>query len=323
LTAFDRTSRAWVKKDRHVSSITVRSGGRSARGADMWAARSIQPLPLRNVRLGWTSDFQGRDKNGSGGVTVYPTPLPSYSSLRTSPGTHLSFLLSRKVLAERRLHGQERLDHNCATGGATKKAKTADADPPTVGNWVQTKFGHKELASTEKIGLLKNDPAEILIAGLEIIPRPPTGFRVIFLAFLLRGLSFPLHPFLCGLLFAYGIQLHDLNPNTILHIACFVTLCECFLGIEPHWALWRRIFVIRRPLHYQTGGFSCQVHQDVDYFNLQTLENNPRWRKKWFYAKDKPSAGQNFGLEEFWPTTVIWPRASWAHELSEEEMKIT
>jgi hypothetical protein len=35
-------------------------------------------------------------------------------------------------------------------------------------------------------------------------------------------------------------------------------LYECFLGIEPHWALWRQIFVIRRPLHYQTGGFSCK-----------------------------------------------------------------
>jgi hypothetical protein len=131
---------------------------------------------------------------------------------------------------------------------AAKKIKTADADPPTVGNWVQTKIGDRELVSAEKVGLLKNDPAEVLATGLEIVPRPPLGFRVLFLAFLLWGLSFPLHPFLRGLLFAYGIQLHDLNPNTILHIACFVMLCECFLGIEPHWALWRRIFIIRRPL---------------------------------------------------------------------------
>jgi hypothetical protein len=50
------------------------------------------------------------------------------------------------------------------------------------------------------------------------------------------------------------------------------------------------------------------VRQDVDYFNLQTPKNNP---------------GQNFGLEEFWPTTVIQPRVSWSHELSEEEMNIT
>jgi hypothetical protein len=65
------------------------------------------------------------------------------------------------------------------------------------------------------------------------------------------------------------------------------------------------------------------VRQDVEYFNLQTPENNPGWRTKWFYAEDKSIAGQNFGLEEFRPTTTIRPRASWAHELSEEEMKIT
>jgi hypothetical protein len=130
--------------------------------------------------------------------------------------------------------GKRGLTATGTIGGAAKKAKIADADPPTIGNWVQTKFGDKELASAEKIGLLKNDPAEILIAGPEIIPQPPTGFRVIFLAFLLRGLSFPLHPFLRGLLFAYGIQLHDLNPNIILHITCFVTLCECFSwGLSP------------------------------------------------------------------------------------------
>jgi hypothetical protein len=53
------------------------------------------------------------------------------------------------------------------------------------------------------------------------------------------------------------------------------------------------------------------------------LESNSGWRTKWFYAKDKSIAGQNFGLEEFRPTTTIRPRASWPHELSEEEMKIT
>jgi hypothetical protein len=72
-----------------------------------------------------------------------------------------------------------------AAGAAVKKAKTAYADAPTMGNWVQTKFLEKELQSAEKIGILKNDPAEVLIAGPEIIPRPPTGFRVLFLAFLL------------------------------------------------------------------------------------------------------------------------------------------
>jgi hypothetical protein len=65
------------------------------------------------------------------------------------------------------------------------------------------------------------------------------------------------------------------------------------------------------------------VCQDVEYFNLRTLENNPGWRTKWFYAKDKPSISQGFGLDEFCPTNILWPQASWAHELTKEEMKIT
>jgi hypothetical protein len=164
---------------------------------------------------------------------------------------------------------------SAATGAAAKKAKTIDTDTSVVGNWVQSKIGYKELSNVEKIGIIKNDLAESLIAGPEIIPRPPPGFRVIFLAFMLRGLSLPPHPFLRGLLFAYGIQLHDLNPNTILHIPCFIMFCECFLGIEPHWALWRRIFAIRHPLRYHTSGFSCQVRPNVPYFILQMPKNNP------------------------------------------------
>jgi hypothetical protein len=50
-----------------------------------------------------------------------------------------------------------------AVGTATKKAKTADTDISVVGNWVQTKIGDKELSNAEKIGLLKNDPAESLL----------------------------------------------------------------------------------------------------------------------------------------------------------------
>jgi hypothetical protein len=80
-----------------------------------------------------------------------------------------------------------------ATGGATaKNAKATDADQSVIGHWVQTNIGNKELMSVEKIGLLKNNPAEVLIAIPKIIPRPSAGFWVIFLAFLLQGLSLPL-----------------------------------------------------------------------------------------------------------------------------------
>jgi hypothetical protein len=79
----------------------------------------------------------------------------------------------------------------------------------------------------------------------EVVPTPLVGYRVMFLAFILCGLSLPAHEFLCGLLFVYGMQLHHLTPNSLLHIACFITLYEAFLGIDPHWVLWKFLFRLR------------------------------------------------------------------------------
>jgi hypothetical protein len=170
-----------------------------------------------------------------------------------------------------------------------------------VGNWIQTKFLEKDLQNAAKIGILKDDPVEVHIAGLGIIPRPPAGFRVIFLAFLLRGFFLPPHPFLRGLLFAYEIQLHDLNPNTILHIACFIMLCEFFLGIEPHWALWRRIFVIRPHLNYQTGGFSCIVRPKVEYFKFRRLRTIPTGEQGGFTPRSSLPSVRSLDLKNYAP----------------------
>jgi hypothetical protein len=35
------------------------------------------------------------------------------------------------------------------------------------------------------------------------------------------------------------------DPLGILHIVAFVTLCENYMGIEPHFDLWNHIFRIR------------------------------------------------------------------------------
>ena len=49
---------------------------------------------------------------------------------------------------------------------------------------------------------------------------------------------------MCGLLFFYSLRLHDLTSEGILHIATFITLCEAFLGIHPHFTLWRWLFKV-------------------------------------------------------------------------------
>jgi hypothetical protein len=45
--------------------------------------------------------------------------------------------------------------------------------------------------------------------------------------------------FFRGLLHHYGIELQNLNPNSILQIAVFLALCEGYLCIKPNFALWK------------------------------------------------------------------------------------
>jgi hypothetical protein len=129
-----------------------------------------------------------------------------------------------------------------------KMGKSNTANSAT--SWVPTDFKQKDLNKAQADGLISDDD-QVIFPSTEHIPKPPSGFRVMFLAFLLRGLSFPAHKFLRGPLFMYGVQLHQLTPNSILHIACIITLCESFLGIEPHFLLWKFLFRLRPVSLYQ------------------------------------------------------------------------
>jgi hypothetical protein len=116
----------------------------------------------------------------------------------------------------------------------SKMAKKG-AKKQTLG-WIPLSFDDTDLKKAGKEGFL-SESAEIIFPRDEDVLALLAGYRVMFLAFLFHGLSLPAHEFLRVLLFMYGVQLHHLRPNSLLHIACFITLCEAFLGIDPHWIL--------------------------------------------------------------------------------------
>ena len=84
--------------------------------------------------------------------------------------------------------------------------------------------------------LAANITHRLLNAG-QIVPTPEPHERVVFLTYFVRGLGFPLHPFVRGLMFNYGLDFHDLAPNFILNISVFIIVCEAFLRIRPHFGL--------------------------------------------------------------------------------------
>jgi hypothetical protein len=45
-----------------------------------------------------------------------------------------------------------------------------------------------------------------------------------------------------AILYFYGVEMHNLSPNSIVQAAIFATVCEGFLGIDPHWDLWTHLF---------------------------------------------------------------------------------
>jgi hypothetical protein len=169
--------------------------------------------------------------------------------------------------------------------------------------WVPSLYEESDLKKAQKEGFLP-EAAPIIFPGDERIPTPPKGYRVMFLAFLIHGLSLPAHEFFRGLLFVYGVQLHQLTPNSILHVAYFITLCESFLGIDPHWILWRFLFCLRPSVSLNKkpdlGGAVVSMRLESHYLEFNMAASVQGWRQKWFYMKDqKATASDHYGIAPF------------------------
>ena len=102
-----------------------------------------------------------------------------------------------------------------------------------------------QIKKLRKAGYLSDDIAHWLPDEGQLIPTPGPHERVVFLPHFLHGLGFPLHRFIRGLMFYYGLDFHDLAPNFILNISAFIVVCEAFLRIQSHFGLWLKVFTAK------------------------------------------------------------------------------
>ncbi|KAK1687193.1 hypothetical protein QYE76_048041 [Lolium multiflorum] len=192
--------------------------------------------------------------------------------------------------------------------------------------WERSKITNQDLNLLKKLGITKK-PKAVCFPSEESYPTPPMGYRVSFVDHLIRGLSAPIHPFLRGLLYVYGLQLHHLTPNSILHISIFITLCEAFLGVQPNWALWKRIFFCRRNgsanVAYNIGGVVISVRSSVNYFDVKLPDSVQGWRKKWLYIREENDGCAEDNIPPFDGAEKILRRRSWDAEATEEERTST
>ena len=116
------------------------------------------------------------------------------------------------------------------------------------------------------------------------------------------------------------VQIHDFTPNDILHIAVYMTLCECFLGVHPSSALWKSIFKVspncRGGRTFPIGGLQIQVRQDTRCFNLKFVDSAQGWRKKWFFAQLDQEVLPGFSSDRISSRTKAWKIGGLLHSLS-------
>ena len=116
----------------------------------------------------------------------------------------------------------------------------------------------EDITELRAAGYLAKEIAHRLSAEGQVVPTLKPTERVVFIPHFFRGLGFPLHPFVHGLMYYFGIDFHDLSPNSFLNISAFIVVCEAFLCIPPHFGLWLKTFNVKPKVvggeHVECGG---------------------------------------------------------------------
>jgi hypothetical protein len=89
----------------------------------------------------------------------------------------------------------------------------------------------------------------------------------------------------------YRIELVHLAPNSVTIIATFIHLCEAYLGIAPHFHLWRHFFELKKTGKGVVVGsvsFMLCWNMKSEYIDLALPNNTTSWKQGWFYL-DNPT----------------------------------
>jgi len=146
----------------------------------------------------------------------------------------------------------------------------------------------EDIAKLREAGYLTADVKNMLPAPEQVIPTPEPNESVVFVSHFLRGLGLTLDPFVRGLMFYYGLDFHDLAPDSILHILSFIVVCEAFLHITPHFGLWLKTFNVKSKVikgqYTECGGAAISRNADAPWPEGFFPEVSDLWQRRWFYV---------------------------------------
>ena len=177
---------------------------------------------------------------------------------------------------------------------APKKNKSK-IEEETIANmstgWRKSKMSESLVRELESMGLLQEQGVSQWRAGEgEDYPMEGTLETIMFRDFVERGLTLPVSEFFYRLLQFWGIQLHHLTPQSILHLSIFTHFCEAFLGILPHFHLFQHFFFLV-PIPNATnpavvGGCELVLRPENrgEYLVYDLAGQGAEWKKFWFHV---------------------------------------
>jgi hypothetical protein len=141
-------------------------------------------------------------------------------------------------------------------------------------------------------GLLRpKTEVEWRAAAGEEFPSEDVKEQVVFASFFEGGFNLPAGDFFRGLLYYYRLELVHLVPNSITVVSTFIHFCEAYLGILPHFMLWRYFFYVK-----STGKrlgpvgavmFNLRSGLKAEWIDTDLHDNTAGWRSGWFYIADQ------------------------------------
>jgi hypothetical protein len=119
--------------------------------------------------------------------------------------------------------------------------------PPLQTIWEPSVVTEEQIQALAAHGLLR-PKTEVgwRLAASEKFPTEGTGETVVFLAHIERGFEVTAGHFFRDFFFFYRIELVHLVPNAITINSSFIHLYEAYLGIAPHFHLWRHFFELKK-----------------------------------------------------------------------------
>ncbi|KAK1609379.1 hypothetical protein QYE76_033052 [Lolium multiflorum] len=136
-----------------------------------------------------------------------------------------------------------------------------------------------------------------------VTPKPDPDERVLTKAWVECGLSLPSSEFFLSVLTTYGLQPHNICPNSYLLLSNFVTLCEGHLGIRPHIHMWQLFFRVKKETKDKVmvnyGSMTFMLCPGRMYPPHSSHESVRYWNAGWFYAKNIQVPDVHEGLPKF------------------------